>query len=317
MNNGVAIGIDGGASSLKWSVRDPAGRLHHGKTIGANQQSLDWPTYTARLTTAILEALTSAGAAPEEISSLGMGLSGVDRPDEQQRLWAWARSEYTTLTSCWIGNDALPALRQGAGRLSGLILIAGTGSICTGVGEGGVSVRAGGWGATLGDEGSGFWIGNNALNMVCQMADGRRRRTALVDGILGTLGLKEPMDLLAWIAGKGKDKYNREVAALAPVVLRLALEGDPGARRLHRQALSQLASLIFTAARRLDELEGRAAERTVVCAGGLFEHPVDLAGALGEAGGRRNPPLKMVRLNETASLGALHLGLEHPLEGRP
>lgn len=317
MRSGVAIGIDGGASSLKWSVRDQAGRLHHGKSMGGNQQTLTWETYTVRLTGAITDALAAAGAAPEAVTAIGMGLSGVDRLPEQQRLAAWIQSQYPALRGCWVGNDALPALRQGAGRLSGIILIAGTGSICIGVAGDGRTIRAGGWGGLLGDEGSGYWIGRSALGVATQMADGRRRPTALLDEILRVLRLNEPMELIPWVSEQDADSYKRNVAALAPVVIGLARQSDPAALRLMRQAQAHLKSHLLAIAGRLDALEEKAEPRTVVCSGGLFEQSDDMIQALAPAMARREPPLTLVRLSDPASLGALHLGVEHPLEDLP
>lgn len=311
---GVAIGIDGGASSLKWSVRDRAGRLAHGQSLGANQTILDWQTYTGRLNAAISAALETAQAAPADITSLGMGLAGVDRPAEAQRLTSWLGETYPALQGRWVGNDALPALRQGAGRLAGIIVIAGTGSICTGVTEDGRIIRSGGWGGSLGDEGSGFWIGRNALEAACQMADGRRPRTALLDEVLAALKLHEPTEMIPWVQALDADQFKRRVATIAPVVFRLAAAGDSGARRIFRLAVAQLRVLIFTIARRLDEMEMRPSARTVVCAGGLFEHFDAFYEALTASAERRQPPLTLVRLQEPASLGALHLGLEHPLD---
>ena len=70
-------------------------------------------------------------------------------------------------------NDALVALEAGAGDGPGIVLIAGTGSICYGRNEEGQAARAGGWGYMLGDEGSGWWIGRRALSAVMRQFDGR------------------------------------------------------------------------------------------------------------------------------------------------
>ena len=77
-----------------------------------------------------------------------------------------------------IVNDALIALVAGAGASPGVVVISGTGSIAYGVSHHGVAARAGGWGPTLGDEGSGYWIGRRALAAVMRDADGRGPRTA-------------------------------------------------------------------------------------------------------------------------------------------
>lgn len=303
MTSGIAIGVDGGASSLKWSVRALDGRLIHGQALGANLQALKWDEYVMRLDGVIGDALSGAGATSNELTALGLGLSGVDRPAERERLTRWVHGQYPNLKSLWIGNDALPALRQGAGKLAGIILIAGTGSICVGVAGDGTTIRAGGWGSVLGDEGSGFWIGMQALKALTRMHDGGIETPRMKDKICNQLDAAV-VDLPPWVAGLKPDELKRRVAALAPLVLDCAKCGEAAARLIFEEAVKELSYLIKTVAARLNRIE-EANERSVVCAGGLFEHPADLAGALARA----NPEVRIIRLSEPASLGALNLGL--------
>ena len=74
-------------------------------------------------------------------------------------------------------NDALIALVAGAGDAPGIVIIAGTGSIVYGRNARGEAARAGGWGHMIGDEGSGYWIGREAL----VGGDARRRRARARD----------------------------------------------------------------------------------------------------------------------------------------
>jgi len=310
----ISIGLDGGASSLKWSVRDAAGTLRHGQTPGANLQLLGWDRYRERLFEALRQALAAAGAGPDQPCSVGLGLSGVDRPEEKERLDRWLRALLPRLQGLWIGNDALPALRQGSGRLSGIVLIAGTGSICVGVSPDGRTVRVGGWGSALGgDEGSGFWIGLAALAEACRMADGRRQPTALLKTILEQLRLEAPMDLIPWAAALEAGEFKRQAAALTPLVLRLARGGDPAARRIAARAQAHLASLILTAARKLNALASDAAAEPwpVVCAGGVFDHAPEFLETLKGRLEALAAGVRLCPLTEPASLGALTLGLEH------
>src|SRR6185312_5030233 len=62
-----------------------------------------------------------------------------------------------------VETDASIALADAFGDRSGVILIAGTGSIAFGRSPAGMLARCGGWGFTFGDEGSGAWIGRRAL----------------------------------------------------------------------------------------------------------------------------------------------------------
>ena len=80
-----------------------------------------------------------------------------------------------------IVNDATAALVGGTGHPFGVVCVAGTGSIAFGVNRAGERARAGGWGHLLGDEGSGYAIGLEALRAVCRASDGRGPQTALTD----------------------------------------------------------------------------------------------------------------------------------------
>jgi len=55
---------------------------------------------------------------------------------------------------------------------SGMLLIAGTGSVAIARKNDGEIVKVGGWGRLLGDEGSGYWIGLQALKHYCKVIDG-------------------------------------------------------------------------------------------------------------------------------------------------
>lgn len=319
MKAGIALGIDGGASNLKWSVRNMNGQILHGSTPGANLQMLGWERYLEQLGHALSTAVEAAQAALDEVQSVGLGLSGVDRPAEKERLKVWVRTLFPELTGCWIGNDALPALRQGAGALAGVILIAGTGSICVGALPDGRTLRVGGWGSRLGDEGSGFWIGQRALAEACRMADGRQKATPLLPALLHTLNLPDPIALIPWTAAYDDAIFKRQVASLTPLVFDLANQNDPAASRIVRQAHSQLAAQVMTAVQRLDQLEADhetspgTSPWTVVCAGGLFEQNQNFYQTLADRLHRRAARLCLTRLVQPPSLGALALGEEQTI----
>src|SRR5207253_2030027 len=64
--------------------------------------------------------------------------------------------------------------------------------------EVGRQARVGGWGSLLGDEGSGYAIGLEALRRIARSVDRRDRDTDLARRVLVRLGLSEPQDLIAW-----------------------------------------------------------------------------------------------------------------------
>ncbi len=310
----VAVGVDGGASRLKWSLRLAGGTVQHGQAPGVNPKLVGWDPFLEKVGQILREALKSTGSAPDRVGLAGLGMAGVDRPAEKDRLGDWARRMFPNLRRCWVGNDALAALRAGAGELAGVVLVAGTGSICVGVGPDGRQVRVGGWGSALGDEGAGFWIGRRLLQAASGMADGRIEATDLLPRLLARLGLEGPEALIPWAAGFG-ETTTREVAALAPLALELADQGDPACREIRDLALQHLAAHARVAAERIGPAASKAGTK-LVCAGGLFENHPSFFSRFAELIGESVPSLEPVRLSQPASLGALWLGIEAPARSR-
>lgn len=333
----VALGVDGGAGSLKFAVRKGAADPTFYECHGANPALVGMQEFLSRLSQGILDALGRAGVAPEDVASAGFGLSGVDRPLEIATLTDAVKTRMLKRCSrVWVGNDALAALRQGAGSLGGLVLIAGTGSICFAVASNGASGRVGGWGGELGDEGSGFWMGQQALLAVCHMADGRMPRSDLEEGVLRKLGLERAEELIPWCTSLTREEFKRRTATLYPVVAELAADGDQAARRIILNGVTCLVEHAITGRKVLlrlerealqgaktevhastdddndtEETEIEASSRTkLVCAGGLFSGDPKFFETFIHQLRRQKDAFECVLLTQPASLGALALGEE-------
>ncbi len=160
-------------------------------------------------------------------------------------------------TNTLIVNDALIALVAGAGVESrASCVISGTGSIAYGVSHHGVAARAGGWGPTLGDEGSGYWIGRRALAAVMRDADGRGPRTALTPLVLRHFSLSRPEELVAEIYHQPQAR--RAIASLGAVVDARARRRRSGGDRHHGAGRRRAR-----AGRRVGDFAARHARRTV------------------------------------------------------
>jgi N-acetylglucosamine kinase-like BadF-type ATPase len=108
----------------------------------------------------------------------------------------------------------------------------------------------GGWGYLIGDEGGGYWLGSQALRALVRAADGRGRDTILLDRLMSTLNLSQPLDVIGWLYGDDGPRV-REVAILAPLVLECDAEGDAVASRIVRNAAFELALSARTVRHRL------------------------------------------------------------------
>jgi N-acetylglucosamine kinase-like BadF-type ATPase len=162
-------------------------------------------------------------------------------------------------------NDALIALEAGAPGGDGIVLIAGTGSIAYGRDTRGRAARSGGWGYVLGDEGSGYWLGRQALRSVMRASDGRGRATALTPLVLEHYGISRSEELVQQIYGDGGGADPTAIAALSTLVQRAAADGDIVALLLIETSAMDLTSLAASVAHRLD-LEQCA----IVLAGGVL-----------------------------------------------
>jgi len=143
-----------------------------------------------------------------------------------------------------VTTDVLLALAAlGDGPVA--ILVAGTGSIAIGRVEDGRVIRQGGYGWQMGDEGSGYWIGREALHAAGAAEDGRGPATTLAARLTAAVRGATIRDLVGWSTGAAP----REVAGLVPTVATAAADGDAVARAILAAAGEQLGQLVDGLAR--------------------------------------------------------------------
>ena len=168
------------------------------------------------------------------------------------------------------------------GRLEGVVLIAGTGTVALGYTAAGESARCQGWGPRFMDQGSGYDLGHRALAMVARCADGQGVVSlnpdhsavvqhlggqVLTERVLHHCGCASPAELLDW-AYSHPDHATAvtQIAGLARVVLACA-EEDDAAEHVVREAAAALACAVGRVRERLPG--GRALP--LVLAGGLLQ----------------------------------------------
>jgi N-acetylglucosamine kinase-like BadF-type ATPase len=131
-----------------------------------------------------------------------------------------------------------------------VVVVSGTGSICYGRDDRGRAARSGGWGFVLGDEGSGYWIGCQALAAVVRHADGRGPATALTPLVLGHFEVAVVDDLVHEVYVG--DPTRKRVAGLGEVVQAAVDAGDPIARDIIDRAARELVTAAASVAERLE-----------------------------------------------------------------
>jgi N-acetylglucosamine kinase-like BadF-type ATPase len=163
-------------------------------------------------------------------------------------------------------NDMVCGWAGSLGATDGINVISGTGSMTYGERQG-ARVRVGGWGELFGDEGSGHWIGVRCLQAFSRMSDGRSRPGPLLATVREHLGLRTDLDVIDVVLNRW-GAARREVAGLAPLVVRIARAGDATARGILEDAGRELAELAGTTRRRLGFAEDEPA--AISYSGGMF-----------------------------------------------
>ena len=262
MDNEIFVGIDGGGSGATAVAIDGDGReLARVRGGPALVRSHD-PVAGASALADLVDRVTRQAGGRLPVAGLVCALAGAGR-EEDRRLLAAALIREAVAVRLRVVTDVEAAFHDAFGDGPGILLISGTGSIALARSGDGRWVRAGGWGALLGDEGSGYSIGLAALRAAARAHDGRGQATALLDAVLAHTGVPELSGLIAWA-----DKARKaDIAALARVVAEAALRGDEVATMIVADAAMELARHVVAVREALAPWPGPPG---VALAGGLL-----------------------------------------------
>lgn len=241
----LLIGLDIGGSATRAVLFDGGYPVRTARGGSANVQNVTPDAARA----ALREVLGPLGAAPTTPVVAGAG--GVDTPRDATRLEALIRSAggFTPAAPVTAVHDTRLLLAAG-GHTTGIALIAGTGSVAWGMDATGRECRAGGWGYLLGDEGSGYWLGREAVRAVVRAGQHGPHRSpdAFERAVLRYAGAAHPVELIA--AFHDRPERSRW-AALSHVIVDHAERGHPLAVELVAAAAQELHALVIAVAAQL------------------------------------------------------------------
>jgi glucosamine kinase len=218
----------------------------------------DGPPMNALLTTGFADQLHRIIAAANP-NAAGIGLPGVHATGQAHEL-SQALTQQTGIR-VHVTGDADTARHGAFLGAPGLVVIAGTGSAALGW-DGERFARAGGHGFLLGDEGSAYWIGREAVRAALRWEE-RRGGSELIHRTVTQATGPDLEVLISEVNAHPADRAR--LAALAPAVTAIA-GPDPEAGRIIECAAEQLAGLAESIRRRLGPLP-------VAGAGGVFRNP--------------------------------------------
>jgi glucosamine kinase len=238
------LALDAGGTKTQCWVADDTRILASLTTGTVKLMNVGEGEATTRLRSLIESALDQAAVPAASITRTAMGLAGVS--SEIVREWARHTVTATVGGEFLLSGDEDIALDAAFESHAGILVIAGTGSNVVGRCSDGTKHSAGGWGPVLGDEGSGYWIGLEAIRSALRAHD-RGVPTCLLREIESFWSLSSLGELVAL----ANDRSRPDFAGLTTVVAACADSGDLLAAGVLDRAGRELAEAVGLVASRM------------------------------------------------------------------
>lgn len=248
----LVVGLDAGGTKTAAVLASLDGQVLARTSSGpGNYQAVGLDVAREAYERALAPLQRVADERGDQIAAVAYGLSGVDRPRDEERLRPMLM-EITPDQAAWdVVNDTYLILRAGTDDGVGIAVVSGTGSNAVGTGADGRHARIGGLGADFGDDGSADDIGRGALRAAFRAEDGRGEPTALRDLIVDWCGLERLDDLVDRFIADTEQPLT--LGMLAPLVFRAARAGDEVALATLRAAGEALGHSARVVGRKLFE----------------------------------------------------------------
>ena len=262
-NSSTYLAVDAGGTKAEFLLADEKAELARVR-VGSIKVLHTPPSEAESNFGLAMEHLTRiSGLSPPQITRTCIGTSGFSVPS----VVSWLHAQHQKyaggeLVLCGDEEIALDAAFHG-GR--GVLALAGTGSNVVGRTADGRRVRAGGWGPVLGDEGSGHWIGLEAVRAIFHAIDAHRA-TTLRDAVLSAWNL----DSIEQLVERGNSLEVNKFSAVTPLVAQCASDGDQVATEVLRSAGLELARLVALLVRQIEEIEPQSALPDIAIAGSIL-----------------------------------------------
>jgi glucosamine kinase len=258
----VILGIDGGGTRTRAAIVSGEQVLAHAESGSIKRLRVGAEAAEHNLRELLKEVYAKAGI--NGVNAASVGVASASLPGIVEWITA-VLQDFKAERSEVVGDEviALDAAFHGG---PGILVIAGTGSNTIGRAADGSRECAGGYSSRLGDEGSGYWIGVNAVRRALHAYDREEPTQILtkVGEIWGTHSLEDLVNL-------GDSTPGPDFAALAPAINELAEAGDPVAVGILKQAAADLVDFVLLVRRKLRSKHKIEGEVPVAWTGGVVE----------------------------------------------
>lgn len=236
----VVLAVDGGATKTAVKVLDGERELMSITGSGSNYQAIGEEKVTAELS----RLLSQVAQLSVTVDAAVFAIAGIDTKQDLVTVRKIVADSIAasgiTVDTYVVENDVEAAMRGLCGDKPGALLISGTGAIGYSF-DGERVYRAGGWGHRVGDEGSGYWIGQAVVQAVFKSMDGRGAATVLSEYVLTSKGFADTDELMNWLY-RG-DYRNADLAGFGSLLQQAVESGDAVAVQIAELAAEELTSL--------------------------------------------------------------------------
>lgn len=275
------IGVDGGGTKTECILLDEPGNIVARHLAPGCNPSVAGPEQ-ARLiiTDALVQLTTSFNLQPSTFNSATPQVPRITHTHIYAAgNRAWWRETAATLTGfgqVFTADDSWPVLELATLGQPGLVLHGGTGSFVAARAPDDSVHYAGGLGWRFGDPGSGYDLGRRAISRALLELQGWAPPSRLGPTVRDHTQLDSPDAAAITRFFYYHAEPNRQIAALAPAILRLAAEGDHTAHQLVLDSAGELLALANRVAAKL--FPGIALDTLPSgLSGPILTHPVVLA----------------------------------------
>ena len=257
----VVLGIDGGGTRTRASIVAGERTLAFAENGSIKRLRVGAQAADENLRELLEEVYKQAGLTGVSAASAGIASSKMPGVSD------WINGvflDFHVEKSEIVGDEviALDAAFRGG---PGILQIAGTGSNTIGRAPDGGRETAGGWSSRLGDQGSGYWIGLQAVRHALKAYD-REEPTEILETV-GHIWGTSTMDEFVNV---GDSTPGPDFAALAPAISQLAEDGDAVAAELLRQAAAELVESVLLVRAKLRRKHVMAEEVPVAWIGSVI-----------------------------------------------
>lgn len=251
MTKGLLLAVDGGATKTTMTIRTVGGQILFSATsTGSNYQSIGQQQVKYVFDQLLHQA--AVAITQRSIQVAVWAISGLDTSENAQIVRSIIKTSLANspflVTTVIIENDVEATLLGAANGHPASLLISGTGSICFSF-DGQKTVRTGGWGHRAGDEGSGYWIGQQIARAIFRADDERDPPTQLTKLVLQGNHLAHTDALMNWLYDASYT--NARLASLSAYLQKAVDQQDTVARQIADAASTELAQLALTALRKM------------------------------------------------------------------